>query len=78
MFKEVIPMSENNKFTVQVEGMMCQHCEKRVQDAVLQVSGVTAAVASAQNKSVEITASGNVNKEEILKNITAAGYEAKL
>lgn len=56
-----------------VEGMMCPHCKARVEKACKAISGVTEAIAELQQK--QVTVSGNVNAEEIVKAIENAGYQ---
>ncbi len=65
------------ELVINVEGMMCMHCVKHVQNACLKVSGVTSAVASLENNNVVVTYVGEVNKEELINNIIDAGYEVK-
>ena len=69
--------SMNNEYVINVSGMMCEHCVKHVQNACLKVPGVTTAVASLENNNVVVTFEGNVDKEDIIKNIIDAGYEVK-
>lgn len=56
-----------------VEGMMCPHCKARVEKVCKAISGVTEAIAELQQK--QVTVSGNVNAEEIVKAIENAGYQ---
>lgn len=51
--------------TINVEGMMCPHCEKRVVDALLKVKGVHEAVADHKNNKVTVT----VNNEKLLSKL---------
>lgn len=67
----------DGKIVLQVKGMMCEHCVKRVQDAALSVEGVTEAVASLKEKNVTIAASDTTDVEKIKKNIQEAGYQVK-
>ena len=72
--KEEIKMKE---LTINVEGMMCMHCVKHVEDACKKASNVLDAKASLENKNVVVSYNDEVNKEEIIKNIVDAGYEVK-
>ncbi len=72
--KEEIKM---NELVLNVEGMMCMHCVKHVEDACKKVSGVVDAKASLDEKNVKVSYGGNINKEEVIKNIIDAGYEVK-
>jgi len=71
---EEIKMEE---LVLNVEGMMCMHCVKHVEDACKKVSGVIDAKASLDDKNVKVSYNGNINREEIAKNIIDAGYEVK-
>lgn len=66
-----------NSLTINVEGMMCMHCVKHVEDACKKVVNVVDAKASLDNKNVVVSFENSVNKEEIIKNIIDAGYEVK-
>ena len=67
----------DNKVVINVNGMMCMHCVKHVEDACLKVNGVNDAKASLDNKNVTIICDSNTNIDEVKKNITEAGYEVK-
>ena len=56
-----------------VNGMMCPHCQARVENACKGVAGVTDAVVDLKAKNVTVT--GNVSRDVIIKAITDAGYE---
>lgn len=66
-----------DKIVINVEGMMCMHCVKHVEDACKKVSGVIDAKASLDDKNVTVSYEDSINKEEIVKNIVDAGYEVK-
>ena len=61
--------------TLNVKGMMCEHCVKHVKDACEKVSGVSAAIPSLDNNNVVIEYVGKLNLELVIENITKAGYE---
>lgn len=56
-----------------VNGMMCPHCQARVERACKAVVGVTDAVVDLKAKTV--TVSGNVDPALVEKAIADAGYE---
>ncbi len=66
-----------NTLVLNVEGMMCKHCKAHVEEACKKVQGVIDATASLEAKNVTITYEGDIQSEEIVKNITEAGYEVK-
>jgi Cu+-exporting ATPase len=61
--------------TLEVHGMMCEHCVKHVKDACEKVSGVSSAIPSLENNNVIIEYVGKLNIELIIDNITKAGYK---
>lgn len=68
-------IKEETKMTtvIYVNGMMCPHCQARVESVCKAITGVTDAVVDLQKKNVTIT--GNADVELIKKAITDAGYE---
>ena len=66
---------ENMKTTLKIEGMMCQHCQKHVHDALAKMDGVTNVEVSLENNSAEVTATKEISTEDFKKVITDAGYE---
>lgn len=56
-----------------VNGMMCPHCQARVERACKAVAGVTDAIVDLKAKTV--TVSGNVDPALVEKAISDAGYE---
>ena len=61
---------------MQIEGMMCPHCEARVKKALEAIEGVQEALVSHQEGSAVVKAAG-VSKEALAKAVTDAGYEVK-
>ena len=67
----------NTTITMQIEGMMCPHCEARVRKALEAVEGVQEAKVSHQQANAIVTAASSVSKEDLTKAVTDAGYEVK-
>lgn len=65
---------KNNLTTIKVEGMMCEHCEKRVSHALEKTGKAKNVVASHENSSVEFIDKG-LSPEEIENAIEEAGYK---
>lgn len=63
------------KKTMMIEGMMCSHCTGRVQKALEAVDGVENVVMSLEDKSAELTLSGQVEDEALKAAVEEAGYE---
>ena len=66
---------EVKTLTLNVKGMMCEHCVKHVKDACEKVSGVSSATPSLDDNNVVIEYVGKLNIELVIENITKAGYE---
>lgn len=64
------------KKTFQVEGMMCQHCEQRVNKAVMNIAGVTACRAIADSGIAEVEFDEQqTNAAAISQAIEDTGYD---
>ena len=63
--------------TIIVEGMMCAHCEARVNDALKKVDGVSDAVANHDLNEVKLTLSKDVSESLLKDAVVAAGYDYK-
>ena len=59
---------------MKIEGMSCMHCQKRVENALNAIDGVSASV-SLENKSASIALSKEVPDEVLTKAVTDAGYD---
>ncbi len=68
---------EMKTLVLNVDGMMCDHCKAHVEEACKKVSGVVRAEASVKDKNVTIYYEDSINKEEVIKSIQDAGYQAK-
>lgn len=65
------------KKTLNIEGMMCQHCVKHVNDALEKVSGVSKVQVDLEGKKAEVTFDGEVGDEALKSAVEDAGYEVK-
>ena len=63
------------KTTLHIEGMMCQHCQKHVHDALAAMDGVTDVTVNLEGKTANVTATKDITTDEFAKVITDAGYE---
>ena len=64
-----------NKITLDVEGMMCQHCEARVKKALEAVEGVVSATASHESNTAVVEISGSVSPEALKAAVEAQDYK---
>ncbi len=70
-----ITMSEQNKKTLTIEGMMCEHCEKRVKDSLEALDQVSEAVVSHKTKSAIVSLNGEVEDDILKKTVEDQGYK---
>lgn len=62
--------------TIQVEGMMCQHCVSHVKNALEKIPGVQAEVSLEKHEAI-VTFEQEIDNETLTKAIQEAGYECK-
>lgn len=60
-----------------VEGMACGGCEKRINNALMEIEGVTEVTANHTQKKVIIKMKENVDLSEIKEMISELGFEVK-
>ena len=65
------------KKIVHVEGMCCEHCAKRVENALSAVTGVVSADVKLKKNIAVIRSREEVDDEQITKVVTEAGYTVK-
>ena len=61
---------------IDIEGMMCEHCQKRVEEALLKVEGVSRVIISLKQKCADVEGV-NLNRTAIINAVNDAGYKAK-
>jgi copper chaperone len=59
-----------------VTGMTCSHCEMSVREEVGDVAGVEGVDVSARTGRLVVTASGEIDHEQVLAAVEDAGYSA--
>lgn len=62
---------------IKVEGMVCNGCENRVQNAIKQIKGIENVVANYKEGTVTITAKQEINEEIIKEKIEDIGFNVK-
>ncbi|MDE7439706.1 MAG: cation transporter, partial [Clostridia bacterium] len=62
------------KKIVNIDGMCCEHCAKRVENALSVVTGVVSADVKLKKNIAVIRSRNAVSDEEITKAVTDAGY----
>ena len=69
--------ADENEMTIKVDGMMCEHCEKRVKDCLEALDEIDIAVSDYKSGTVKLTLSGSIDPKKIKKAISSAGYKMK-
>ncbi len=60
-----------------VEGMVCNGCENRVQNALKTIDGVEEVIANHENGTVKVTLNKEVDENTIKEKIEDIGFEVK-
>lgn len=72
----IIPKEEKQmETTLKIEGMMCNHCKKHVEEALSAMDGVTSVKVDLETKSADVKAIREISIDEFTKVIADAGYE---
>ena len=66
---------EEGMISFAVNGMMCAHCKKRVEDTLKAINGVISAEADLEKKSVSVETDGSVSEDTLKAAVKEAGYE---
>ena len=62
---------------IKVEGMVCNGCENRVQNALKNIDGVENVVADHTSGTVKVTSKNEVEESAIKEKIEDIGYKVK-
>lgn len=68
-------LQKENETVIRVEGMMCEHCEKRVKDCLEALDSIEEAQCDYKQGTVKITFSKEPDLKELKKAISSAGYK---
>lgn len=58
-----------------VEGMMCAHCQSHVQKALEEIAGVTEVTVSLEEKTATVAMESEIADEKLTQAVTEAGYQ---
>ena len=61
--------------TIKIQGMSCGHCEGKVNAELGKLSGVSEVKAVAADGIAIITSADTLNVDEVLRAVSAAGYQ---
>ena len=73
--KVKIEEDSNMKKVLTVEGMMCMHCVKHVEDALKAVAGVAGVEVNLKKKRATVSLGEEVSNETLIAAVKEAGYE---
>ncbi len=62
------------KTELKIEGMMCGHCKKHMEDALKAMDGVTEVMVDLEGKRAEVTSETEISMDVFEKVVTDAGY----
>ncbi len=65
------------EIVIKVEGMVCNGCENRVQNALKNINGVEEVVANHNDGTVKVTSTNEVSENDIKEKIRDIGFEVK-
>lgn len=65
------------KKLVEIDGMHCEHCQKKVEDTLYSIPEVEEVTVSLSGKNAKITLNEEVNDMIIANLINSAGYKVK-
>ena len=66
---------EKDMICFAVNGMMCAHCKKTVEDTLKAINGVLSAEADLEKKNVSVETDGSVSEDTLKAAVKEAGYE---
>ena len=77
-----IPYNESESLSememlIKVDGMMCEHCEKRVKDCLEALDEIDMAVSNYRQGTVKLTLNSEIDYKKIKKAVISAGYKIK-
>lgn len=61
--------------TISIEGMMCMHCVKHVNEALSKVDGVSLVEVSLKNKNAIVTLTKDVSDSALKAAVETEGYD---
>ncbi len=66
--------NKNNKIIVHIEKMSCQHCAKKVEDALKELESIKKVKVNLEKKIAEVTLNDNLEDQIIKDKIEDLGY----
>ena len=63
------------KKIITIEGMHCEHCKKRVETALNEITGIKNAKVDLKNKTATVNLKEEISDEIILNSVKELGFE---
>jgi len=63
----------DNDISLKLEGLTCQNCAKKIENAVANIEGVESAIIDFENRTLLL--SGNFDYNQVLSTIEKLGYK---
>ena len=73
----VYESDNQGELVIQIQGMMCEHCEKRVRDTLEAFEEIEIAQPDYKTGQVKLILSGEPDMKKIRKAVSSAGYKMK-
>ena len=67
----------SKKMVVNIEGMHCSHCAKRVEEGLKKIDNIKTVKVNLDKKNATITYKGEINTDDIKKEIENLDFEFK-
>lgn len=67
----------SKKIMVNIDGMHCSHCAKRVEEGLKSINNIKSVKVNLEKKNATITYKGEINIEDIKKEIENMDFEFK-
>lgn len=61
-----------------IEGMMCKHCQKHIEDALSAVEGVSKVEVSLENKNAKVTCLESLDSSKLIEAVEKEGYSCNI
>lgn len=80
MFENLIKKAkeaDTHEYSLNIGGMKCEHCAKKITSLLEKIPGIEKAVASVKDGKIDIVSSLPVVKETVEKAVKEAGFDFK-
>lgn len=67
-------LGKKNKIIIKVDGMHCEHCAKKVTDAILKVDGSAKVKVDLKSREVTITSKNSIDIDNVKEYVNGTGF----